>query len=119
MGFWGSWTDYTDWTSWTEAEKVPLNNYDNRNGQYYSNDDNISYYYYYGDGYNTDDYGGLSGLTGQNKNPNRYIINATSLTTDNYIIGDSRTSYINNNLSDTNESTNPASWSLCISFPTT
>lgn len=117
---WGKWTDYTDWTSWTEAEKVPLNNYDYYNGQYYSNDDNISSYYnyYYGDGYNTDDYGGLSGLTGQNKNPNRYIINATSLTTDNYIIGDPRTSYINNNLSDTNESTNPASWSVWQDYDT-
>lgn len=65
-------------------------------------------------GYNKSTYGGGSGLLGQNKNPNRYIINATSLTTDNYIIGDPRTTYINNNLSNTSESQQPANWSVYV-----
>ena len=65
-------------------------------------------------GYNKETYGGGSGLLGQNKNPNRYIINATSLTTDNFIIGDPRTTYINNNLSSATESTQPSSWSVYV-----
>lgn len=41
-------------------------------------------------------FGTVVGLAGNNTNPNRYIVKATSLTTDNYIIGDPRTRYIHN-----------------------
>lgn len=60
----------------------------------------------------SDSYGGSSGLTGGNKNPNRYIIKATALTTDNYIIGDPRTRYIHNlnNTTLTSEQTAAANW---------
>ena len=60
----------------------------------------------------TDSYGGSSGLTGGNKNPNRYIIKATALTTDNYIIGDPRTRYIHNlnNSTLTSAQTDPSTW---------
>lgn len=57
--------------------------------------------------------GGVHGLTGENKNPNRYIITASSLTTDEYVIGDSRLSVVNNNLTGTNvttASTGTANW---------
>lgn len=45
-------------------------------------------------------YGGVHGLTGGNKNPNMYIINISTLSSGSeYIIGDPRTQYTNNNLS--------------------
>ena len=55
-------------------------------------------------GYNSSDYGGVNGLTtsSNNRNPNRYIINATALLTDDYIIGDPRQLNINNDLSTNN-----------------
>ena len=46
----------------------------------------------------TNDYGGSHGLTGNNKNPNRYKITASALTTDKYVIGDPRLSDVNNAL---------------------
>ena len=83
------WYAYTNWTSYS-TQLAPIG------------------------GYNESTYGGANGLTGKNKNPNRYIINATALTTDNYIIGDPRTSYINNDLSSTSQSANPASWTAYV-----
>ena len=56
----------------------------------------------------------VRGLEGSNKNPNRYVISATSLKDDNYIIGDPRLSYVNNNLTGDNittGSTAVAAWS--------
>ena len=44
----------------------------------------------------------VRGLVGSNRNPNRYIIKATALTSDNYIIGDPRTTYVNNELTTAN-----------------
>lgn len=46
--------------------------------------------------------GGNHGLTGSNKNPNRYYINATSLKDDKFIIGDPRTAWVNNELTTAN-----------------
>lgn len=80
------------------------------------NDLNISNYYWVYYGYY---YGGTHGLAGQNTNPNRYIIKATSLSTDKYVIGDPRTKTINNDLSQTtigSTTTSPtqASWSAYV-----
>lgn len=71
--------------------------------------------YVYVNGSNSDNaaYGGVRGLTGSNnQNPNRYIIKATSLTTDNYIIGDPRTRYVHNlnNSTLTSAQTDPSTW---------
>lgn len=57
-------------------------------------------------------FGGVVGLAGTNQNPNRYIIKATALTTDNYIIGDPRTRYVHNlnNTTLTSEQTAAANW---------
>lgn len=62
----------------------------------------------------TSDYGGVHGLTGQNQNPNRYIISATALTSDKYVIGDPRLTVVNNALTGTNittASTGAGTWS--------
>ena len=62
----------------------------------------------------TSDYGGVHGLTGGNKNPNRYIIKATALTSDKYVIGDPRLTVVNNALTGQNittASTGVANWS--------
>ena len=42
------------------------------------------------------DYGGVHGLTGSNKNPNRYIISVSALNESKYIIGDPRSRAVNN-----------------------
>ncbi len=61
-------------------------------------------------------YGGQNGISSNagNKNPNRYIIKATALTSNEYVIGDPRTSYINNNLTNATigyEQSNTYNWS--------
>ena len=66
-------------------------------------------------GYNSQTYGGTHGqLNSSNQNPNRYIISVSSLTNDNYVIGDPRLKYVNNDLSGTgnitNESTGQKAW---------
>ena len=66
-------------------------------------------------GYNSQTYGGTHGqLNSSNQNPNRYIISVSSLTNDNYVIGDPRLKYVNNDLSGTGnitkESTGQKAW---------
>ena len=66
-------------------------------------------------GYNSQTYGGTHGqLNSSNRNPNRYIISVSALTNDNYVIGDPRLKYVNNDLSGTgnitNESTGQKAW---------
>ncbi|MBQ8712938.1 MAG: hypothetical protein IJ551_09025 [Prevotella sp.] len=59
-------------------------------------------------------YGGSWGLSGNNKNPNRYRIYATTLTDNKYVIGDPRLLVVNNALTGTNittASTSVADWS--------
>ena len=65
--------------------------------------------------------GGNHGLTGTNTNPNRYIINATSLKDDKFIIGDPRTSWVNNELTTINISDsrpNAYGWSYAFNNST-
>lgn len=52
----------------------------------------------------TGSYGGQNGISSNagNRNPNRYIIKATALTSDSYVIGDPRTVYVNNELTNAN-----------------
>lgn len=54
--------------------------------------------------YGQGSYGGQNGISSNagNKNPNRYIIKATALTSDSYVIGDPRTVYVNNELTTAN-----------------
>lgn len=64
-------------------------------------------------------YGGQDGIssTAGNTNPNRYIIKATALTSDRYIIGDPRTTYINNELTTNNIGTTRSDifdWSVVV-----
>lgn len=59
--------------------------------------------------------GGANGISSQagNKNPNRYIINATSISNDKFVIGDPRLIEVNNALTGdavTTASSNPANW---------
>lgn len=64
--------------------------------------DDDTYYYYTSYYPNSNTFlGGVSGISSNaaNKNPNRYIVRATALTTDNFIIGDPRQRTVNNNLS--------------------
>ncbi|MDE6556461.1 MAG: hypothetical protein K2K55_05800 [Duncaniella sp.] len=77
---------------------------------------------------NDTDFGGVHGLTGNNTNPNMYVITISQLETETqYIIGDPRSNFINNSLSGnnalrptTNETTTP-SWSNPgnVVYPTT
>lgn len=63
-------------------------------------------------------FGGSHGLTGNNKNPNRYKITASALTTDKYVIGDPRLSVVNNALTGnyiTGASTDVANWTAFVS----
>ena len=64
----------------------------------------------------TSNFGGVVGLAGTNQNPNRYIIKATALTTDNYIIGDPRTRYVHNlnNNTLTSEQTAASTWAANV-----
>lgn len=100
---------------YAEAELNTNNNVNIKTGMYVNGSqsgyesDYIDYY----DNY-TNFYGGMHGLGGSNVNPNRYIINATTLTTDNYIIGDPRLRQVNNLLEGDNittESSAAAQWS--------
>ena len=62
-----------------------------KGGVWVNNSNQNGYYGYYGY------YGGVHGLTGSNKNPNRYIISVSALDTGSeYIIGDPRESKVNN-----------------------
>lgn len=60
---------------------------------------------------NDSDLGGVHGLTGNNKNPNMYVITVSVLGSESgdYIIGDPRTSYTNNSLSGSNNLATPTS----------
>lgn len=117
----GYWTRYTEET----VDILELNDPDNHYGYTFLNGADASnmWIYYDGDygdynasygGRDANLYGGVHGLTGMNKNPNRYIIKATALTTDNFVIGDPRTTYVhnlnNNTLSSPN--TNRADWAV-------
>ena len=100
---------------YAEAELNTNNNVNIKTGMYVngSQNGNQSDYIDYNDNY-TNFYGGMHGLGGSNVNPNRYIINATTLTTDNYIIGDPRLRQVNNLLEGDNittESSAAAQWS--------
>ncbi len=87
----------------------------------YLNDQTNNYndqrgYMWVNNGQYADYYGGQNGISENagNKNPNRYIIKATALTSNEYVIGDPRTSYINNNLTNATigyEQSNTYSWS--------
>lgn len=114
----GYWTRYTEET----VDILELNDPDNHYGYTFLNGaDASNMWIYYDGGYyasyggrDANLYGGVHGLTGMNKNPNRYIIKATALTTDNFVIGDPRTTYVhnlnNNTLSSPN--TNRADWAV-------
>lgn len=60
---------------------------------------------------NSYDLGGVHGLTGDNQNPNMYVITVSVLGSESgdYIIGDPRTSYTNNSLSGSNNLATPTS----------
>ena len=87
----------------------------------YLNDQTNNYndqrgYMWVNNGQYADYYGGQNGISENagNKNPNRYIIKATALTSNEYVIGDPRTSYINNNLTNATigyEQSNVYNWS--------
>ena len=63
----------------------------------YPTDDSYNVFINTRNGNNTE-FGGAHGLTGQNRNPNRYIIRATALLTDDFVIGDPRLREVNNAL---------------------
>lgn len=73
------------------------------NGQTNNYNDNRGYMWI-NNGTDASTYGGQNGISSNagNKNPNRYIIKATALTSDSYIIGDPRTTYVNNELTTAN-----------------
>lgn len=85
---------------------------------------NLSYGYWTND----NNLGGVHGLTGNNTNPNMYVITISQLEEDSKnIIGDPRSSYINNSLSGsddlvpTKDETTAATWSNAanVVYPTT
>ena len=81
--------------------------------QFSDPDNHLGYAYVNGTQNANNNYGGIHGLTGMNKNPNRYIIKATALTSDQFIIGDPRTTYVHNLNNNTlnQQNTNDADWS--------
>ncbi|MBQ3122059.1 MAG: hypothetical protein IJC08_05610 [Bacteroidaceae bacterium] len=84
------------------AIKADLNSDYNDKSSSYNDTSDKDGYVYLNKG-NTDGLGSISGLSGNNSNPNRYIISVTALDNSSYIIGDPR-SVSDNNLNWTSSS---------------
>jgi hypothetical protein len=66
--------------------------YDDKSSNYGDTSDNDGYVYIN----KGDSYGGVSGLSGENSNPSMYIINISAIDSDEFIIGDPRSTTISN-----------------------
>lgn len=91
-------------------------NFNSQRGYTFLNNGTGQNTYYFNNTTSSGFLGGVSGIssTAKNQNPNRYIIKATMLVTGDYVIGDPRTSFVNNELTDAtilNERSNVYDWS--------